>query len=63
MPKERMKELFKEYDPDVQELVAGVLASEQEYISFELNTNSRALREIKDNIRETIEQVVSKNEA
>ena len=63
MPKERMRELFKEYDPDVQELVASVLSSEQEYISFELITNSRALREIKDNIRETVERVISKNEA
>lgn len=63
MLKDRMKELFKQYDTDVQELIEGVLSSEQEYISFELKTNSRNLREVKDNIRETIERIIKKNEA
>lgn len=57
-----IRELFNEYDTDIQELVAVVLDSEQEYISYKLRTSSRALREIKQNIRQTIDRMVSDDE-
>ena len=63
MLKERMRELFKTYDPEIQKLVADVLTIEQQYISFELKTNSKALKEIRDNIKQTIDRMVKDNEA
>ena len=62
MLRERIRGLFKEYDSDIQELVDAVLDSEQEYISYELRTSSKALREIKQNIRQLIDRMVSNDE-
>lgn len=62
MLRDRIRERFKKYDPDVQELVDSVLESEQEYISYALRTSSRALQEIKKNIRQAIDRVVNNDE-
>lgn len=62
MLRDRIRELFGKYDPEIQKLVAAVLDIEQENISYTLVTNSQALREIRQRIRETIDGMV-KDEA
>jgi len=51
MLKDRLLELFKEYDQDIQQVIDDVLALEQEYISMERPR-------VKDQIKQIIEQVV-----
>jgi hypothetical protein len=62
MLRDRIRELFGKYDPEIQKLVSEVLDIEQENISYTLVTNSQALREIRQRIREIIDGMV-KDEA
>jgi hypothetical protein len=35
MPKDRLRELFEDYDPAIQAVISGVLSVEQEHISMQ----------------------------
>jgi hypothetical protein len=51
MLKDRLLELFREYEQDVQQVIADVLALEQEHISMERPR-------VKEQIKEIIDRVV-----
>lgn len=57
MQKNRLAEIFREYDPDVQRLLREVLQIEQQYITANLTTNSGALKEIRERMDEAIEEI------
>ena len=50
MPKERMLELFKEYERDVQRVIAEVLAFEQEHISMKQPPFKEPIKKIIDRV-------------
>ena len=50
MLKDRLMELFKEYEPDVQDVIAEVLALEQEHISMERPRVKQPIRQIIDRV-------------
>lgn len=50
MLKDRLMELFKEYEPDVQYVIAEVLALEQEHISMERPRVKQQIRQIIDRV-------------
>ena len=51
MLRDRLMELFKEYDQDIRQVIADVLALEQEHISMERPR-------VKDQIKQIIDRVV-----
>ena len=51
MLRDRLMELFKEYDQDIQRVIADVLVLEQEHISMERPR-------VKDRIKQIIDRVV-----
>ena len=57
MQKSRLAEIFKEYDPTIQRLLKEVLQIEQQYITANLTTNSGALKEIREQMDEVIEEI------
>lgn len=57
MQKSRLAEIFKEYDPNIQRLLKEVLQIEQQYITANLTTNSGALKEIREQMDEVIEEI------
>ena len=57
MQKSRLAEIFKEYDPNTQSLLREVLQIEQQYITANLTTNSGALKEIREQMDEVIEEI------
>ena len=57
MQKNRLAEIFREYDPDVQRLLREVLQIEQQYITANLTTNSGALKEIREQMDKVIEEM------
>ena len=57
MQKSRLAEIFKEYDPNTQRLLREVLQIEQQYITANLTTNSGALKEIREQMDEVIEEI------
>lgn len=57
MQKNRLAEIFKEYDPNTQRLLREVLQVEQQYITANLTTNSGALKEIRERMDEVIEEI------
>ena len=58
MQKQQLHDLFAKYDERTQHLLREVLRLEQQYITNPLNTNSSALRELKEKIDGVIEEVV-----
>ncbi len=56
MLKDRLLDLFREYDQEVQQVIAEVLILEQEHISMERPR-------VKETIKQIIDRVVSKDEA
>jgi len=56
MQKNRLAEIFKDYEPNIQHLLKEVLQIEQQYITANLNTNSGALKEIREKVDEIIEE-------
>ncbi|GEM_PF-2084115 len=56
MQKNRLAEIFKDYPPTIQHLLKEVLQIEQQYITANLNTNSGALKEIREKVDEIIEE-------
>jgi len=50
MLKDRLMELFKEYDPEVQRVISEVLTLEQEHISLERPRVKNLVRQIIDHI-------------
>lgn len=59
MIKKQINQLLEPYDKELQQLIHVVLEHEQRFISYQLNTNSSKLKEIKQKIKEEIE-VISK---
>jgi len=57
MQKNRLAEIFKDYEPNIQHLLKEVLQIEQQYITANLNTNSGALKEIREKVDEIIEEI------
>jgi hypothetical protein len=57
MQKSHLTEIFKSYDAEIQQLLREVVYVEQQYITANLNTNSAALKEIREKIDETIEEI------
>jgi len=52
MLKDRLLELFKEYEQDVQQVIAAVLVLEQEHISMERPRVKEAIKQIIDRVVE-----------
>ena len=63
MRRESLKAFFSQYDQRVQNLVDEVLSIEQEYISYDLKTNSKQIQEIKQRIKQFIDRMQNKDEA
>ncbi|MEI2611831.1 MAG: hypothetical protein V9G20_24610 [Candidatus Promineifilaceae bacterium] len=60
MKKNRMTEIFRDYEPEVQRLLDEIIFIEQQYITANLNTNSGALKEVREKIDEFIEEICKK---
>ena len=63
MRRESLKAFFNQYDQRIQNLVDEVLSIEQEYISYDLKTNSKQIQEIKQKIKQFIDRMQNKDEA
>ncbi|MEL6675223.1 MAG: hypothetical protein AAFR61_23645 [Bacteroidota bacterium] len=60
MLRESIRILLSQYDEKIQKVIEDTLDYEQRYISFGLGTNSSKLKEIKQDIRNSVDKQVKK---
>lgn len=60
MLRDKIRKLLEDQPEEIKKLIESTLDFEQRYISFELNTNSGKLREIKKEIRNKIDKMARK---
>ncbi len=60
MLRDNIRKLLKQYDEKVQQIIEDTLDYEQKYISFTLKGNDHKLREIKQDIRNSVDKLVKK---
>ena len=63
MINDQIADLLKPYDPEIQQLIGVVLEHEQSFITYQLNTNSSKLKDIKRKIQEEIDNLSESYEA